>query len=159
MKRCFKCGLELPETEFYRHRDMNDGLLGKCKPCTREDVRLNKATNREYYRRYEQLRNLDPQRKAARAEYQKSARGKASADRARKMHEAREPFKRGAALMVGNAVRDGKLIKGPCIVCGFPETDGHHFDYSKPLEVIWLCRHHHAAYHKIDREVQKRKAA
>lgn len=159
LKRCFKCGSELPLTEFYRHSGMNAGLMGKCKQCTRDDTRLNRAANKEYYRRYDQMRALDPKRVAAREAYMKSERGKANAEKARKMHEARAPFKKAAATMVGNALRDGKLTKGPCVVCGSAETDGHHFDYSRPLDVIWLCRHHHAAYHKIENEVQKRKAA
>jgi hypothetical protein len=41
-------------------------------------------------------------------------------------------------------VRRGKIVRGPCEVCG--RTDlihGHHEDYTKPLEVRWLCRTHH----------------
>lgn len=37
MKKCFKCGIEKPLTEFYVHKKMGDGHLNKCKICTRLD--------------------------------------------------------------------------------------------------------------------------
>ena len=41
-------------------------------------------------------------------------------------------------------VKKGYVKKGPCIFCGITERiEGHHEDYSKPLEVIWICRGHH----------------
>jgi len=52
MKQCFKCGLSKARTEFYQHPQMNDGLLGKCKECTRHDVRKGRGDHtREYDRR------------------------------------------------------------------------------------------------------------
>lgn len=53
--------------------------------------------------------------------------------------KARELFK--------TAVRYGRITRQPCEVCGEPKTDGHHTDYDKPLEVVWLCRKHHAEVH------------
>jgi hypothetical protein len=41
-KKCFKCGVIAPTTEFYRHPEMGDGLLGKCKCCARKDVKINR---------------------------------------------------------------------------------------------------------------------
>ena len=39
MKKCFKCGLTKARTEFYVHKQMTDGLLGKCKDCTKKDTK------------------------------------------------------------------------------------------------------------------------
>lgn len=48
---------------------------------------------------------------------------------------------------VSNALKDGRLMRAPCEVCGDPESQGHHDDYSKPLEVRWLCATHHRHEH------------
>jgi hypothetical protein len=53
-----------------------------------------------------------------------------------------------ASALVGKAIRNGQLVKGPCSVCGATErVEGHHEDYSKPLEVVWLCKLHHRRRH------------
>ena len=52
--------------------------------------------------------------------------------------------------VVARAVRKGTLIKLACEVCGNVKSQGHHEDYSKPLEVIWLCSVHHKERHIKD---------
>jgi len=37
------------------------------------------------------------------------------------------------------AIRHGKLQRQPCEVCGAKDTHAHHDDYTKPLQVRWLC--------------------
>lgn len=52
--------------------------------------------------------------------------------------ENEEKYK--ARTAVSNALRDGRLIKQPCEHCGATEkVQAHHNDYSKPLDVEWLC--------------------
>lgn len=65
----------------------------------------------------------------------------------------RNPIARRAHHAVSNAVRDGKLKSQSCEVCGSGTVHAHHEDYSKPLEVRWLCPAHHAATHVESREV------
>ena len=55
--------------------------------------------------------------------------------------------KHNARQRVFNALRDGRLNKESCEVCGEENSQAHHEDYSKPLEVKWLCRKHHMAVH------------
>lgn len=134
MKTCFKCNLSKPETEFYRHAQMSDGLLGKCKDCAKKDVRHNYADKREKYAAYERMRFQTPERKAQVLETQRRRR-------------ARNPMKEKARTAVGNAIRDGRLIRLPCEECGDPKSEAHHTDYSKPLDVVWLCFQHHREEH------------
>ncbi|QTC89414.1 hypothetical protein IFE19_01385 [Brevundimonas pondensis] len=64
-------------------------------------------------------------------------------EKAREWREA-HPDAYRAHNAVNNAVRDGRLTKEPCLFCGEAKVHGHHQDYSKPLDVIWLCpRCHH----------------
>lgn len=50
-------------------------------------------------------------------------------------------------------LKRGKLKKKPCEVCGASEVEMHHEDYSKPLQVNWLCRKHHMDNHKKTKNV------
>ncbi len=46
------------------------------------------------------------------------------------------------------AIKRGEITRGICEVCGVSDVQGHHEDYSKPLEVRWLCRKHHMELHR-----------
>lgn len=129
VKKCFKCDAELPIANFYKHPQMGDGYLGKCKACTRYDVRKNREARRDYYNAYDRERSKDPERIAAIA-------------------ASRAPHKRRATVAVHNAIKRGKMQKKPCEVCGAEKVEAHHDDYSKPLDVMWLCRKHHATLHR-----------
>ena len=57
--------------------------------------------------------------------------------------------KANAEAQAQKAVRKGILKRGACEVgidCEGP-IHGHHTDYSKPLDVQWLCRKHHKEAH------------
>jgi hypothetical protein len=55
-------------------------------------------------------------------------------------------LRRKAITAVNNAIRDGRLERQPCEVCG-AQGQGHHDDYTRPLAVRWLCSQHHALEH------------
>lgn len=60
----------------------------------------------------------------------------------------RHPEKNKARRKLQIAVSRGDIVRGNCVVCGERNTHGHHEDYSKPLDVVWLCPLHHAERHK-----------
>lgn len=66
---------------------------------------------------------------------------------------ARNQYKRKAQTTLGNAVRDGKVQRQACERCGSLRSQGHHEDYSKPLEVMWLCPKHHGERHRELRDM------
>jgi hypothetical protein len=147
VKRCFKCRTLRPLSEFYAHPMMADGHLNKCKECARTDVRANRKEKLDYYRAYDRRRNSDPDRLESHREYAATERGRAVARRGGAKWAARNPHKRRAHFAVNNAIRDGKLKRQPCEKCG-GNAQAHHDDYSKPLDVRWLCTRHHADRHK-----------
>jgi hypothetical protein len=51
-----------------------------------------------------------------------------------------------------NAVRAARragdlAVSAPCEICDVP-GEAHHEDYSRPLDVRWLCRMHHMWLHR-----------
>lgn len=49
------------------------------------------------------------------------------------------------------AILKGTLVPQPCVVCNEQKTEGHHYDYNEPLDVIWFCRKCHTELHKEDK--------
>jgi hypothetical protein len=60
-----------------------------------------------------------------------------------------------ASRTVAWAIRRRELTKKPCEICGKPRTQAHHEDYSKLLEVRWLCRKHHREADEIRRHRER----
>jgi hypothetical protein len=62
-------------------------------------------------------------------------------------------MKKGAYRIYNKALRDGLLVRlAVCDQCGLRgRIEGHHHDYSKPLDVSWLCKTCHIAVHRPKR--------
>lgn len=130
MKTCFKCGIEKPMHEFYKHKEMGDGHLGKCKECTKKDVRKHREDNQERVRLYDRTRS--------KAKHRRDANAKRNSK-----YKERFPEKYNANRKVNNAIRDGRLDRPDyCEMCGHPcIPHGHHWSYKEEhwLDVEWLC--------------------
>lgn len=148
-KQCFRCGETKSLEEFYKHPNMADGRLNKCKECTKQDARLVGKTDKR--KAYEKKRWDTPERREAVYASLKRAK-KADPERFAKYQRdyvAKYPERRAARVMLGNAVRDGRIKRQPCKSCGKKKgVQAHHRDYSKPLVVRWLCPACHGLEHR-----------
>lgn len=145
-KRCFKCGEEKAIREFYKHPQMKDGHLNKCKECTKKDSIENRKVKVDYYRAYDRARANLPYRISLRSKNNIKYRKNGTAARNNRNYRRRYPEKYHAHYITRNAIRDGKLIKSDyCEECGKLTTklEAHHEDYSKPLSIKWLCNKCH----------------
>lgn len=66
----------------------------------------------------------------------------------RLIYNAKYPNRVKANRKLNYALHKGYLSKLPCSVCSNLQSIAHHDDYSKPLEVIWLCELHHKVRHR-----------
>lgn len=138
-KECRGCHQTLPLSAFYRHPRMADGHLNQCKECK-------KVYQRD---RYTEM-SVDPEWAEQERERQKEKYRRLYASGRRWVTlNAPDDVKLAARQMLGNAVRDGRITKPThCEGCSEEKSlEGHHRDYYKPLEVVWLCRKCHAGVH------------
>ncbi len=54
-----------------------------------------------------------------------------------------------AGMITARAVKNGTLVKADCVKCGDPDSQAHHEDYYKPLDITWLCRSCHKQRHMV----------
>ncbi len=107
----------------------------------RDRDKVKAADNRRYLKDREK-------RLAASREYAKAH--PESVGESKRQWIARNPEKRRAQSAVSNAQVAGKLTKEPCLFCDDEQVHAHHHDYSRPLDVTWLCARHHKLAHRSD---------
>jgi len=167
MKCCYICKQEKPLADFGKDKSRKNGLSAECKDCGCIRAKEYYARNREERRakmkeRYN--KNLENCQEKARAYYRSEA-GRESNLRAvkkyyknhrdkcraqKKKRDVENPEKYRAHNAIYYAIVTGKMKRSVfCESCGLPaKTEGHHTNYDKPLEVIWLCRKCHRKAHR-----------
>ena len=136
MKACFKCGVVKALDAFYRHPRMADGHLNKCKDCAKQDSHESRhVKHRDRVLAYDRERASQPQRVALRARIQAA-------------YRVEHPDRRRAQAKLRRAVLTGRIQPLPCLECG-AKAEAHHPDYSRPLDVVWLCPAHHKQTHAM----------
>ena len=147
---CKVCGATDETAEFY------SGVRTRCKECHKRRVKENRHAKADYYREYDAKRfKEDPKVRLRHKRYQSTEAGKASVSKSREKWLSENPEKRAAHVIFGNALRGGKVSKPDiCTSCGKKATgrkmQAHHHDYTKPLDVIWLCSMCHSKEHRKD---------
>ena len=118
-KTCFKCGFDKELSEFYSHPPSKDGLLGKCKDCTKADVALNRSKNAN------RLRDYDRKRFAEKGHRYKDPVGKA--------REYRHARRAGKGFTAQEFAEICAVYGGVCLACGSdgPLTADHVVPVSK----------------------------
>jgi hypothetical protein len=138
MKKCSKCKIEKRFSEFYRNKAISDGFSHYCKKCF--DL-ANGKSRKNNPDRPTPPSWLPASQKVYRDNHPEMVREKTS------KWVANNPHKKASHIVVAQALYSGSLKKLPCENCGMERVDAHHEDYTKPLDVRWLCRKHHKARH------------
>lgn len=142
---CRGCEHDLPQDAFYKHSAAASGFMAICRACHKQRVRIRARTN-PAVQEYDRTRAKAPARKQ-------------HIRRVTKEWREENPAAYRAHTAVSNAVRDKRLSKEPCVICGETKVHAHHKDYSKPLDVVWLCARCHHRLHANFPELEGRAKA
>ena len=154
MKCCSKCNQNKPIIEFGKNKRNSDGLTVWCKTCRNEyqrqyrkdNIDKVRKSNRLSKRRERAIKGNDFFRKRERSWYQNNKEHKREYVANRRQDDKKKIW---AQNKLNKAVKSGKVARPKiCPICNEEKKiDGHHYDYNKPLDVIWACRSCHMKEH------------
>ena len=157
-KKCFKCGKLKPLSDYYKHPQMGDGNLNKCKECTKKDSTEYRNNNIDKCCKYDKDRSLLPYRRELMKKYHEKSKGSKEYKKHRydsyKKGREKYPEKASARRKIQYYLSKGYIKKYPCSICGDTNSQAHHPDYNYPLDVIWLCDKHHKELHMKANKLQ-----
>jgi hypothetical protein len=126
-KVCIMCQREKLFSEFNSDSTRKDGKSNKCRECMKKYSK----------------------------EYLKTEDGKVVKQKWWKRYSTNNADSIAAHRVVKSAIRAGKLEKIPCEVCGNQNSEAHHDDHKKQLEIRWLCKKHHIMFQKVLNTLKK----
>lgn len=133
-KTCFKCKKEKLLSEFYKHPQMGDGHLNKCKDCTKKD------SSSIYDTKKSDVVFLEKERTRGRDKYRRLYTGTGKANKkADKNWVAKFPEKRAAQ------------IKAYCNLETPEGKENHHWSYLEEhwLDIIFMTKKDHKKSHRF----------
>jgi hypothetical protein len=153
MKTCRRCKELKFLKDFNKDKRAKDGKTSYCKLCVNAQVGAYRQTKtgRSYSKAYRQ----SVAGKTSQKTYNQSQKGKIVRNRSQAKYKELNPEKIKAHFTANNAIRTGEILKPTsCSNCDNPKgrIEAHHTDYTKPLDVIWLCRRCHISEHKVINE-------
>lgn len=164
MKVCSKCQKRKRASCYGKRSSSKDGLFAMCKDCRSKDAKKYYDNNidkesarkkkyrldnpkkvREDYKRYYE-NNIEKESKRKAKFYKENK--QLVKDRIYK-YRSDHPDRHYARGVLTNMLRYGKIKKPVrCSLCKSVRfVEGHHPDYSKPKEVVWLCKSCHRQEH------------
>lgn len=157
-KRCSGCKIEKSLSQFYNQKKGLLGRTGECKICRRMRSKIYLEKNREKKNKQarENPRDRFEYRKKWNSEnpeyyreyYKQNTEIRLQANRRFFInHPERKEFYK----IYARAIQKGDLKRpSQCQMCGEQDKkiQGHHFDYTEPLKVTWLCFECHKMIHK-----------
>ena len=149
VKICIHCGEKKSLACFYKDKSKKSGLSSWCMNCCKEYRQQNKEKINQRTATYQQTKRGKEVNKRGVKKYSLTPKGKEAAHRASKNYQFKYPKKYLARHKLKYAIKTGK-IKRPnrCSDCNKKcKPEGHHPDYNKPLEVIWMCSQCHKNRH------------
>ncbi len=133
MKNCIRCKTDKPLKEFWKSKYTKDGLKAFCIEC-------GKLSNKKYHTngymtiymtQYYKTHNEEKKKRGVRA------------------NNYNKKFNRTKIYSdILTKKRKSLITEQPCQFCGSEIVHGHHKDYSKPFDLIWLCPKHHKEVHR-----------
>lgn len=174
---CTKCHEQRPISWFYFRKDRPGKRKSHCKACRQLDENLRRAALRKEspsskrppvlptcpqcgVRKAPADFILDGRRRSTCAAcllkskadrlqrgHQRSSRQKFLSAVYARQYAKKHPIKTHCRNTSNRAQAKGNLLPRPCAVCGCAEVQKHHADYSRPLDITWLCDRHHRQVH------------
>lgn len=150
MKHCIKCKQAFDLSAFYKHPQMADGHLNKCKKCCCEDS----MANRDEHLKDPIWVSKERERSRLKAEHYRSIGIDYVSPKSKTVWVAKNPQKTAAQRIARYAMLKGEIQRvDACSECGASgvRLEMHHPDYSLPKFVKWLCTKCHGITRRLPR--------